>query len=102
VAGHDRDRLGVILFPDPEAQAEPAAVRAAIATGLARHNRNSPGSSTSVACAIIDPELLSVTTGELSDKGTLNQRLGLQNRQALVETLFAEPAPGAVIVPQPD
>jgi hypothetical protein len=40
-----------------------------------------------------------VTSGELSDKGTLNQRLGLQNRQALVETLFAEPAPGAVIVP---
>jgi feruloyl-CoA synthase len=102
VAGHDRDRLGVILFPDPEAQAEPAAVRAAIATGLARHNRNSPGSSTSVACAIIDPELLSVTTGELSDKGTLNQRLGLQNRQALVETLFAQPAPESVIVPQPD
>jgi hypothetical protein len=43
-----------------------------------------------------------VTGGELSDKGTLNQRLGLQNRRALVETLFAAPASSVVIVPQPD
>jgi feruloyl-CoA synthase len=102
VAGHDCDRLGVILFADPGARTEPAEMRAAIATGLARHNRNSPGFSTAVARAIIDPEPLSVTTGELSDKGTLNQRLGLQNRQALVKTLFAQPAPESVIVPQPD
>jgi feruloyl-CoA synthase len=97
VAGHDRDRLSVILFPEPEARAEPAELRAAIAAGLAQHNKASPGSSTAVARAIIDPEPLSVTSGELSDKGTLNQRLGLQNRQALVETLFAEPAASAVI-----
>jgi feruloyl-CoA synthase len=102
IAGHDRDRLGVIVFPDSDARVEPAELRAAIATGLAQHNRNSPGSSTAVARAIIDPAPLSVTTGEVSDKGTVNQRLGLQNRRALVETLFAAPAPGAVIVPQPD
>jgi feruloyl-CoA synthase len=102
VAGHDRDRIGVVLFPDAEACAQGAELRAAIARGLAQHNKNSPGSSTAVARAIVDPAPLSVTSGELSDKGTLNQRLGLQNRQALVETLFAEPAPGAVIVPQPD
>jgi feruloyl-CoA synthase len=102
IAGHDRDRLGAILFLDPEARAEPAELRAAIATGLAQHNRNSPGSSTAIACAVIDPAPLSVTSGELSDKGTLNQRLGLQNRQALVEKLFAAPPPEAVIVPQPD
>jgi feruloyl-CoA synthase len=98
VAGHDRDRLGLILFPDPEARAQGAELRAAIAAGLAQHNKTSPGSSTAVARAIIDPAALSVTTGELSDKGTLNQRLGLQNRQALVEALFAEPAASAVIV----
>lgn len=98
IAGHDRDRLGVIVFPDPEARAEPAA----IATGLAQHNRTSPGSSTAITRAIIDPAPLSVTTGELSDKGTLNQRLGLQNRPALIEMLFAVPAPEAVIVPKPD
>jgi feruloyl-CoA synthase len=101
VAGHDRDRIGVVLLPDAEACAQGAELRAAIATGLAQHNKNSPGSSTAVARAIIDPEPLSVTSGELSDKGTLNQRLGLQNRQALVETLFAEPASRVVIVPNP-
>jgi feruloyl-CoA synthase len=102
VAGHDRDRIGVVLFPNAEACAQGAELRAAIARCLAQHNKNSPGSSTTVARAVIDPEPLSVTSGELSDKGTLNQRLGLLNRQALVETLFAEPAPGAVIIPQPD
>src|SRR5258708_29015230 len=60
VAGHDRDRLGVIVFPDPEAHAEPAELRAAIATGLAQHNKSSPGSSTVVARAIIDPAPLSL------------------------------------------
>jgi feruloyl-CoA synthase len=69
-----------------------------IAAGLAQHNKTSPGSSTAVARAIIDPEPLSVTSSELSDKGTLNQRLGLRNRQVLVEALFAEPAASAVIV----
>jgi feruloyl-CoA synthase len=101
IAGHDRDWIGVVLLPDAEACAQGAELRAAIATGLAQHNKNSPGSSTAVARAIIDPEPLSVTSGELSDKGTLNQRLGLQNRQALVETLFAEPASRVVIVPNP-
>jgi feruloyl-CoA synthase len=98
IAGHDRDRLGLIAFLDPRACADVADIRAALAAGLARHNACSPGSSTAIMRAIIDPEPLGVTTGELSDKGTLNQRLGLQNRQALVDALFAEPAPNAVIV----
>jgi feruloyl-CoA synthase len=114
VAGHDRDRLGAILFLDEEACAAvigakaavgglaPAPIRARIAAGLARHNRRSPGSSTAIARAVIDPEPPSMQAGEVSDKGSLNQRLGLRNREKLVRALFAEPPPPTVIVPTPD
>jgi feruloyl-CoA synthase len=115
IEGHERDRLGAVLFLDNQACAnflgveasgrELAAdprLRAAIAAGLARHNRSSPGSSTAVARALIDPEPPSPASGEVSDKGSLNQRLGLRNRGRLVEILFAEPPSPTVILPAPD
>ena len=40
--------------------------------------------------------------GEVSDKGAINQRLGLQNRERLVEALFAEPPSPAIIHPLPE
>lgn len=115
VAGHDRDRLGAILFLNAEAcavalvaeavaggLAPDARIRARIAAGLDRHNRRSPGSSTAIARAVIDPEPPSIQAGEVSDKGTLNQRLGLKNREQLLQALFAASPPPAVIVPMPD
>jgi feruloyl-CoA synthase len=112
IAGHERDRLGAIVFLDEEActafdgaragLASDPRLRAAIAAGLDHHNRRSPGSSTAITRAVIDSRPPSASAGELSDKGSLNQRLGLKNREALVRTLFAEPSSSAVIVPMPD
>jgi feruloyl-CoA synthase len=39
----------------------------------------------------------SMDTGELTDKGSINQRAVLSNRAALVEALYASPYPPAAI-----
>jgi len=38
--------------------------------------------------------LAGLDAGEITDKGYVNQRQVLANRAALVELLYAEPAPG--------
>jgi feruloyl-CoA synthase len=98
VAGHDRDRVAVILFLAPGVADAPH-TRVAIAAALARHNRRSPTSSTAVMRALIDPAFPSADSGELSDKGTINQRASLRNRAALVHALYSEPVPAGVILP---
>jgi feruloyl-CoA synthase len=35
---------------------------------------------------------------ELTDKGYITQRAGLERRAALVETLYSEPPPSSVVV----
>ncbi len=104
IAGHDRDRVGALIFPNlpacrrlagaaPDAAgadvvAHPA-VRQAVAERLARHNADNPGSSTSVDRALLLDTPPSLDAMELTDKGSLNQRAVLANRSALVERLYA-------------
>ena len=111
VAGHDRDRLGVILFLDAKecatmlgaagdaaALATDPRIRSALAECLARHNARNRASSTAVARAVIDSA--PPAAEEMSDKGALNQALGLRRRSALVEALFAQSPAADVIVPE--
>jgi feruloyl-CoA synthase len=42
-------------------------------------------------------EPLSLDAGEITDKGSINQRAVLARRAALVEALFADPPPAHVI-----
>jgi feruloyl-CoA synthase len=46
---------------------------------------------------MILPEPLSVDAGEVTDKGSLNQRAVLSRRAALVEALYADPPPPHVV-----
>jgi feruloyl-CoA synthase len=62
---------------------------AALLTDLARQGT---GSSTSVARAILVDAAPSIDLGEVTDKGSLNQKAILRNRTALVEELYAQPA----------
>jgi len=41
---------------------------------------------------------LSIEAGEVTDKGSINQRAFIRNRPALIETLYAEDPPESVIV----
>ena len=51
-----------------------------------------------ILCAILLAELPSLDIGEMTDKGSINQRAVLANRSALVEDLYADPPPAQVIV----
>jgi feruloyl-CoA synthase len=113
VAGHDRDEIGMLVFPDeaearrlaphlgPEAPFADVlfdpAVKQAFRDRLSALAARSTGSSTRVARLALLAEPPSIDLGEVTDKGSLNQRALLANRYADVEALYAsEPAPHVV------
>jgi feruloyl-CoA synthase len=115
VTGHDRDEIGLLVFPSlaglrslcPELGSEAVlsdlvgrpGARAALVDGLRRHNAQAGGTATTrIARCLILTEPPSIDANEITDKGYLNQRAVLAKRAALVERLYADPAPSDVIV----
>jgi len=112
-AGPDRDDIVALVFPDIEAcrnlapdlaaDATPVAVlddarlRAKFAESLNKLAATSPGSSTRVVRAILMAEPPSMDKGEMTDKGSINQRAVLKNRAALVEQLYTTPLSPRII-----
>ena len=112
-AGPDRDDIVALVFPDLEAcrklapehaaNAAPEAVfgdirvRMKFAALLDALAALSPGSSTRVVRAILMAEPASMDKGEMTDKGSINQRAVLKNRVALVDELYATPLSSRVI-----
>jgi feruloyl-CoA synthase len=112
-AGPDRDDIVALVFPDVEAcrklapehaaDAAPAAalddvrVRRKFAAVLEALAATSPGSSTRVMRAVLMAEPPSMDKGEMTDKGSINQRAVLKNRAALVDELYAAPLSSRVI-----
>ena len=71
---------------------------ACLKRGLEAHNKSSgTSSSMRVARAILMVEPPSIDGNELTDKGYINQRAGLDRRAALVERLYAE-RPGEDVI----
>jgi feruloyl-CoA synthase len=111
ITGHDRDDVGMIIFADADAcralcgaDGEPPAaapewfrhpsVRAHFQALLESCAANATGSSNRVVRAILAEEPPSLDAGEVTDKGSLNQRAVLDRRAAMVEELYAlEPSP---------
>jgi feruloyl-CoA synthase len=92
VCGEGRDGVGLMLFLDPKAclrLGDPAAVRAAIQMGLERLNGEARGGGRVARALILDgpPDAAS---GELTDKGYINQALARERRPAELERLFSE------------
>jgi feruloyl-CoA synthase len=96
IAGHDRERLGALLFPSPAAKGL-ADLRARLEAALGAYNRAHGGTSERVGRAVILTEALSLDEGESTDKGYTNQRRVLERRSADVERLFAERRDEAVL-----
>ncbi|HEY0615887.1 MAG TPA: AMP-binding protein, partial [Candidatus Elarobacter sp.] len=78
-AGADRDELTAIVFVPHALQHDPAAPER-IGVALALHNARNPASSTRVARALIASEPPDGARGEITDKGSVNQRRVLANR----------------------
>ena len=100
VTGHDRDEVGVLVFPSPQAAAlDAAALARHVGDALARLRAAGGSSSQCPARALVLAEPPSVDAGEITDKGYINQRAVLERRAAAVTQLYAG-GPG-VIFPNP-
>jgi feruloyl-CoA synthase len=110
ITGHDRDSIGALLIPDLDAckavtSAEPKALDtdpvllAELRRRMETFAASSTGSSTMVARAMVMADALQIDAGEVTDKGSINQRAVLANRPALVEELYAKTPSARVILP---
>ncbi len=111
LTGADRNHLGALIFPDFEACARHAGlpadtgpaqivehpdVRDKFAADLAALASRATGSSNHIARAHVMIASPDIDKGEVTDKGSINQRAVLAARKDLVETLYAEPVPAGV------
>jgi feruloyl-CoA synthase len=85
LAGHDRDEVCALVIPRPGAK-DPNLQKLLDALAAA-----STGSSNRIARAMLLTGPLSIDAGEITDKGSVNQRAVLKCRADLVEMLYTEP-----------
>jgi feruloyl-CoA synthase len=113
IAGHDRDDAAALVIPNVVAcgeladalngEAGPAAilacerVRTKFASLLKTFNAAAGGSSGRFARLILMDDPPSLDTGEMTDKGSVNQRAVLTRRTALVDELYA-PSPSRRVI----
>jgi feruloyl-CoA synthase len=113
LAGIGRNEIGALAFadraacqrlcpklaanaPQGEIFAQPE-LRAAFAERLKSLAARSTGSSNRIVALLLLEEPPSLDRGEMTDKGSINQRAVLGNRETLVEELYASPPPPTVI-----
>jgi feruloyl-CoA synthase len=114
IAGINRDDIGILLFPRPDAcRAFAHAAADAPLTAVLADERvrtffqrlvdglwaTGTGSATRVARALVVVEPPSIDRGEITDKGSINQRAVLTHRAADVDRLYAGTS-GDVLVPR--
>ncbi|MGK9053724.1 feruloyl-CoA synthase [Neorhizobium petrolearium] len=112
ITGENRAELGALAVPfmpalrellgggegfsDKDVIAHPK-VKAAIAERLKEHQKQASGSATRVMRMMLMTEPLRFEKGEVTDKGSINQRAVLAQRGDLVEALYTD-APGVIRV----
>ena len=119
LAGAERDEVAALIFPDVEAcrgiapdlakdvpapqLLDDARVRSAFAGKLGSFAAASTGTSGRITRAVLLAEPPSLDIGEMTDKGSINQRAVLTHRAATVEALYADPpAPHVIVAKQPN
>ncbi len=113
IAGADRDHLTALIFPDldvcrrfaPELAGDASAadivaheaVRREFCDLLNGLAKAATGSSNRIMRAMLMETPPSLDIGEATDKGSINQRMVLKNRAALIDELYAD-APSARVI----
>ena len=112
IAGINRDEISALVVLDldgcrlinptlPLGRSRRCGVRPADRRGLPRTLsgacRCATGSSTRIVRAVLLDTPLSIDRGEVTDKGSINQRAVLENRSALIEEIYS-PAPSAQVI----
>src|SRR3954454_6664366 len=106
IAGADRDYLAALIFPDldvcrrfaPDLPTDASAAEIVAHEGVRSEFRDllngfarlATGSSSRIMRAMLMDTPPSLDIGEATDKGSINQRMVLKNRAALVDELYAE------------
>ncbi|MEZ5044754.1 MAG: feruloyl-CoA synthase [Saprospiraceae bacterium] len=104
ITGHDRSFIGAIVFPelafcrklaglDEETATLTQIIRAepvvnALQAVLNQLGKQSTGSSTKIKRALFADFYLSIDKGEITDKGSINQRAIIANRSTTVEMIY--------------
>jgi feruloyl-CoA synthase len=113
VTGHDREYVGLLVFPNPTgcaglcpelpketpltALTADARVRRRVAQGLRALAEEAPGESAHARRAMLLTEPPSIDANEITDKGYINQRAVLARRAAAMADLYRTPPPQEVI-----
>ncbi|MBL8471591.1 MAG: feruloyl-CoA synthase [Rhodocyclaceae bacterium] len=99
VTGHDRDEVGLLIFPSAAAKDVPKEqLHAYIRDGLIRLRADvGGGASQSPSRAMLLAEPPNLDAGEITDKGYINQRAVLTRRAADVNMLHTSPKLDQVI-----
>ena len=114
IAGINRDEITALVILDLDgcrlinpalpatdvgACARDARVRDAFRQRFSAFQATSTGSSTRVVRALLIDGPLSIDRGEVTDKGSINQRAVLEHRKTLVEALYSPTSGNDVITP---
>ncbi|WP_193528692.1 feruloyl-CoA synthase [Rhodopseudomonas palustris] len=112
IAGLDRDYVTALAVLDPDGcklinptlpledlagMAADHLIREAFRERFATLLTQATGSSNRVTRAVLLGEPLSIDKGEITDKGSVNQRAVLEYRASLIADLYADPPPAHVI-----
>jgi feruloyl-CoA synthase len=112
IAGLNRDEISALVvldldgcrlinatlpFDDIAAVAADSLVRDAFRERFAKFLDTSTGSSTRITRAVLLDTPLSIDRGEVTDKGSINQRAVLEHRSGLVDALYS-PAPSTHVI----
>ena len=112
IAGINRDEVSALVILDLDgcrlvnpalatgdlvAAASDSLIREAVRERLAKFLATSTGSSTRITRAILIDTPLSIDRGEVTDKGSINQRAVLDHRSGLIDLLYSPTPPAHVI-----
>ncbi len=90
ITGHDRREVCALVIPRPGTPDTPE-LRQSLQRLLDALAARSTGGTNRIARAILLGGPLSIDAGEITDKGSINQRAVLKARADLVEMLYTEP-----------
>jgi feruloyl-CoA synthase len=94
ITGHDREQIGVLVFPSEAArQLPPTTLAARVRDALRALKAEGGGSSQTPARALVLSDAPSMAAGEITDKGYINQRMVLQRRADDVAALYNDADP---------
>jgi len=93
ITGHDRDEVGALIFPSAQASSlSPEDLQARIRAALVAMKAEGGGSSQVPVRAMVLSGPPSADSGEITDKGYINQRAVLVHRAAQVQALYQDAA----------